>query len=72
MGNAVPNKVEPDISHKAAKVPKGVLTVKVLDAKLERNTAYFAMDPYIVMKITTRRDKTKVRQKAGQSPYFNE
>lgn len=72
MGNVVHNKIEPDVSQKAAKIPKGVLTVKIHDAKLERNTAYFAMDPYIVVKITTRRDKTQVRQKAGQDPYFNE
>jgi Ca2+-dependent lipid-binding protein len=53
--------------------PKGVLTVEILDANLERDTALMMkMDPYSQLKLGKVIQSTKTIKDAGKSPVFNE
>lgn len=53
--------------------PKGVLTLDVQDAILERDAAIMLrMDPYVELRLHHTRQVTKVIKNGAKSPIFNE
>lgn len=64
--------VEP-MNLKAMSAPKGVLTLDVQDAILERDAAIMLkMDPYVELRLYHTRQLTKVIKNGDKTPIFNE
>lgn len=71
MGCAAPKKqrkyIPPPLSTSA-----GTLNIKVTDGVLFHQASLFTMDPYVKLKLSNQEKTSKVVEKGGKTPNFNE
>ena len=72
-GCGLTQKASEDITKRAALVPKGLLSIKIIDASLLRDTSVLSsMNPLVKMRLTSHSYRTSVVKGGGKTPTFNE